>query len=854
MNFIKKLLPGKQGEKDFPPAIHSADETPGVADDPESVSEGVVHDADQAEHVEQADARNDGTHPAVDGESPSDEAARNFEDSSAAAIPQSSGDTSPESIFATDDANNHGGEDFFTPPVKRTGLADRISAIFGRRGTRHAPEEEFGLHIAESTGLVDEAHDRDDAAILAEIGRKPQPLKVIGSMSPMGQYRFGASLLMGFLMLSAGTAYYGMDQVSQATQREAIATKIQMLSQRLLASSQTAIRGDVDAISQMSETRQELAREFETLRNGDETVRALDVTAFPALGALEEDIQGIFRNTDAVLNQSPALSAMNKTRGQLDEASRKMFLNADQLQAFLSTSGPLSMQVAAADHIRLLAERLRRTGGSLLGDSSGDLVTLTDFLADAQSLAEVITALSKGDAQTGMAPVTDAQAARYVKGIQQAFGDMNDVSSFLGARARDLLSARDNQSRLAKLTDAGLRDATKLAEVLGQQAEDNRSFLFASAGLLLLSILSLFLIALINNRQTRIEAWETAYGNKVNERDIIKFMEDIFPLEMGDLTVQFTRDPVAMEGITGGIRSSVSEAVGSLREAVSTVKETTGSVSQTVEQSVRSSEILEESNQRQAMEIGDVVERVERLTNGFRQVTEDTLRASEVTTAAKEASDAGAEVVGQTNRKMTEIRGSMQDVLKSVKHLGETSHEIGTIVGTIENITDMTQVISVNASLEAAKAGAAGRGFQVLAGEVNRLAEKSAEALRTITALVQRIQGETAATIKTVEDSTSSVVQGAQLAEAANTELGKIASLSEQLYAIMSQIREQSQSQSLNAEQVRESMDRLLRLSTGFQESVTEMVAGVQQIDQMMSNLQNTVRVFSTDEQKDETA
>jgi len=244
-----------------------------------------------------------------------------------------------------------------------------------------------------------------------------------------------------------------------------------------------------------------------------------------------------------------------------------------------------------------------------------------------------------------------------------------------------------------------------------------------------------------------------------------------------------------------------------------------------------------------------VVGRVADLTTAIDQVTGNTLLAANMTQSAKAASDAGALVVSQTNAKMTEIRTSMQDVLKSVKHLGETSHEIGSIVEAIETITDRTQVIAVNASLEAAKAGAAGQGFQVLAGEVNRLAEQSNEALRTITALVQRIQGETASTIRVVEDSTNSVVDGARLSESANVELTKISQLSENLQGIMKQIREQSEQQSGNAGSVRESMDRLSELSKEFQSSVGRMVTGVQQIDASMGTLQSTVSVFNTEEQ-----
>ena len=189
----------------------------------------------------------------------------------------------------------------------------------------------------------------------------------------------------------------------------------------------------------------------------------------------------------------------------------------------------------------------------------------------------------------------------------------------------------------------------------------------------------------------------------------------------------------------------------------------------------------------------------------------------------------------------------MQEVLKSVKHLGESSHEIGQIVEAIDKITDRTQVLAVNASLEAAKAGAAGQGFQIIAAEVNRLSEQSNEALKSITALVQRIQAETGVTIKVVEESTSNVIEGARLSEIATAKLSDIEKVSDELSALMNEIGVQSQNQTANASVVSSYMDRLSDLSREFQASVISVVDGVQQIDASMGSLKNTVSIFQTD-------
>jgi methyl-accepting chemotaxis protein len=530
---------------------------------------------------------------------------------------------------------------------------------------------------------------------------------------------------------------------------------------------------------------------------------------------------------------NPAFASLIKGQGFAGRANLFGFLYATQYQAIKDKNG----KVVGAFFIGF--EATRRAA----------IESLTQFDQGHRNLGELIKLVENGDPAFGMTQLKSDVAKDLISNISKQYQQLEPVSAYIETTARPLLEARASLLNMVVSAESALISADKFSEEMAAGASASLAKLVFSAALVAVALLALAVVGLVNNRITRREAWDSAYKNKANEKDIIEFMKDIGPLEFGNLAVGFTDNVTAMEGITGGIRSSVNEAVISLRDAMSTVKSTTGSVMANVTDSVESSRDLKVSNDRQVKEIDDVVGRVADLTTAIDQVTGNTLLAANMTQSAKAASDAGALVVSQTNAKMTEIRTSMQDVLKSVKHLGETSHEIGSIVEAIETITDRTQVIAVNASLEAAKAGAAGQGFQVLAGEVNRLAEQSNEALRTITALVQRIQGETASTIRVVEDSTNSVVDGARLSESANVELTKISQLSENLQGIMKQIREQSEQQSGNAGSVRESMDRLSELSKEFQSSVGRMVTGVQQIDASMGTLQSTVSVFNTEEQ-----
>ena len=561
---------------------------------------------------------------------------------------------------------------------------------------------------------------------------------------------------------------------------------------------------------------------------------------------LEKSTRILIERAHTILENASALAKIDKNVGAIDEATQSIFDYSSQLVSMLSSSGAPRVQTAAAEHIRVLSGEIRTNGLIVLQSKNPHHSNLAQIKADYESLRDAVTALDSGSSALGMSSLTGGVQRDALARINSSLENLGEVISYLDTNAEKIIRNRSEQAELITLSEDALNDALQLSKRMGNDANEKGVYQLLSGAFLIISILGVFLVGAINTRLTKIESWESRRKNKMNEDDIIHFMEAIAPLEEGDLTLDLTRDTDALEGITGGIRSSVTEAVLALRDAVSTVKVTASSVSTVVNRSVDSSTILDTANQRQASEIDLIVKNVEGLTTTIGNVTDNTLRAAEMTQQAKIASAEAADVVSITNERMTGSRLKIQEVLKSAKRQGETSHEIGQVAELIESITDMTRVIAVNASLEAAKAGSAGLGFQVLAGEVNRLAEQSNELLVTITALVQRNQGETAATIKSVEEATNSVVEGAQMAEAANNKLREIARISGEVAEFVDEIRKQAEDQSDTASYVRDSMERLSKLSKDSQKAVSEVVISVSEINDSMGMLEKTVGTFKT--------
>jgi twitching motility protein PilJ len=675
----------------------------------------------------------------------------------------------------------------------------------------------------------------------SKFGPKPTMLPIIGHLPARTQYLAGGAMVVATLFGAAAAGGFGVSAVSDANQRAGVASTVQMLSQKIASSSESAIQGDSGSITKIRKAASDLSQQMNILLDGDsETgMGGLKSENVDEVIKLEKSTRVLIERAHTILENATALSQLDKNIANVEKNAQSIFESSSQLVSLLSSSGAPRVQVAAAEHIRVLAERVRTNSVVLFQGKSPNRTNSQQIIADYKSINDTLNDVFS----TG---VGEKSSNELLKNIRSSVAELGSVENFVEENGSKIIRNRTEQNELISLSDAALNDALQLSKRMIDDAENKGMYQVLSGVLLLLSILGVFLVGAINTRITKIESWESRRKNKMNEDDIMVFMRAVMPLEDGDLTLNLTSDTDALEGITGGIRSSVSEAVSSLREAVDTVKVTASSASAAVNRSVDSSTVLDTANQRQSAEIDSIVKNVEGLTSTIEKVTENTLRAAEMTQQAKVASAEAADVVAITNEKMTGSRLKIQEVLKSAKRQGETSHEIGQVAELIENITDMTRVIAVNASLEAAKAGSAGLGFQVLAGEVNRLAEQSNELLVTITALVQRNQGETAATIKSVEEATNSVVEGAQLAEAANEKLREIASISGEVAEFVAAIRKQAEDQSETASDVRNSMGRLAELSQDSQRAVSEVVLSVSEINDSMEMLEKTVATFKT--------
>ena len=223
--------------------------------------------------------------------------------------------------------------------------------------------------------------------------------------------------------------------------------------------------------------------------------------------------------------------------------------------------------------------------------------------------------------------------------------------------------------------------------------------------------------------------------------------------------------------------------------------------------------------------------------------------SSEVAHQSVDIAHHGAEKVRETIRGMDSIREQIQETSKRIKRLGESSQEIGDIVRLINGIAEQTNVLALNAAIQAASVGGAGKGFAVVADEVQQLAESATNATRRIDMLVQTIQADTSGAVDSMESTTTEVVNGAQMAEDAGTALKKIEKASIDLSALIQKISTEAQSQSETATRISELMHSIRDVSVKTSETSKQTADSVENLAELVIHLSESVADFKLPEE-----
>ncbi len=363
--------------------------------------------------------------------------------------------------------------------------------------------------------------------------------------------------------------------------------------------------------------------------------------------------------------------------------------------------------------------------------------------------------------------------------------------------------------------------------------------IFAVAGIVLVAVIAMTMI-----RETRKQLAEQASQNERNQAAILQLLDELADLAEGDLTVHAS----VTENFTGAIADSINFAIDQMRQLVSKINHLSVQVAKAASNTQSTAGTLSAAAESQAKEIGAASQAINEMAVSIDQVSSNAAESAAVAERAVEIAGKGSEVVQDTIHGMDTIRGQIQETSKRIKRLGESSQEIGDIVSLINDIADQTNILSLNAAIQASMAGDAGRGFAVVADEVQRLAERSSAATKQIAALVKTIQTDTNEAVISMEQTTSEVVGGAKRAQDAGVALGEIENVSTTLAELIQNISNAARQQAVSAGHVSNTMNVIQQITGQTVAGTEDTSSSIGKLAAMANEMRESVEGFKLPE------
>ena len=623
-----------------------------------------------------------------------------------------------------------------------------------------------------------------------------------------------------------------------------ITSQLQYHSQRLAKSAGLAARGDLASFPQLQDSRDEFQRYLEVLNNGGEAFN----TTVPSARVSEELTSRLAELTKRFTDGSNAATAILAAKNDLSELSRNIAqvragseelaeLSQD-LTGLMQQSGAPPVQVLKINRLTFLSERLGRGAAEILG---GEIIDPTvPFLMgkDTNDFRELVKALESGSDTLGISALRDGDAKAKVAKLRESFnGFEQNIKPILGS-VQKLVSARQSGRVLQQGSEQLLANVEQLQNALAVEKQNLPLIIAVVFGLLALIFLGLIAAVFLSDARRR--AAESESENKRNQEAILRLLNEMGDLADGDLTIRAK----VTEDITGAIADSMNYTIDELRTLVTGVNNASTSVSAKSQQAQAVSVQLLDAAEKQSREIQETTQQVLGVAQTLATVSSNAEESSQVAMRSLAASDKGRVAVQNSISGMNDIRDQIQETSKRIKRLGESSQEIGEIVELISDITEQTNVLALNAAIQAASAGEAGRGFSVVAEEVQRLAERSGEATKQIGAIVKTIQADTQDAVAAMEKSTTGVVEGAKLSDAAGQALSEIDTVTKNLANLIQRISADSQAQATSANKVARNMQDILEINRQTTIGTQQTASSIKDLADVASDLKASVSGF----------
>jgi len=652
-------------------------------------------------------------------------------------------------------------------------------------------------------------------------------------------------LVWGSVLVVAVLAFvWNLFVIMRDTNRDAgyreLVGNLRVLSQQIEANAREAVDGDAAAFTNLESARADFGRTLDDLANGTDALPSPREALAEELALIGETWSVVDPAAATIVARKESIEFLSKTSATLAGSIEDVQKRTARIAEVLAGSGATVRQVALAERQSWLAERISRNLDRMLEGGSGATEAAEQFNADTESFADVLDGMLEGSAAMGIPALANAGALADAREVKELFRVIGGGKQRILDSAPDLKQARQAAETIVQSAPK-LLNATSVTSDRINDLEGERKLNMGSAlafGVLI--VLALVMIGIQWTLDTRRRLAQTAATNERNQQAILRLLDELAGLADGDLTTSAT----VTGDFTGAIADAINYTIDQLRVLVSSINQTSRNVSQAAEDTQATALHLAEAAEHQAQEIAGASSAITEMAMTIDQVSSNAAESAGVADRSVALANTGSRVVQNTIGGMDMIREQIQETSKRIKRLGESSQEIGDIVSLINDIADQTNILALNAAIQASMAGEAGRGFAVVADEVQRLAERSGGATKQIEALVKTIQSDTHEAVTSMEQTTAEVVRGARLAEDAGVALEEIESVSKNLAALIQNISNAARQQASSAGHISNTMNIIQEITSQTSAGTTATAQSIGKLAGITNELRNSVAGF----------